>query len=149
MIPFPLLPDELQPKLNLPRSGSRARQLAEASRNYAIAVRVRAGENDAVAGIRRGEVRMVEDIEELDPELRVEAFGDRGLLEQREVEDLQARPGQHVPPFGPVETRRLKLERGRIHVAVGVACDRAVVAAARYHVRALRLPVVNPVARAV
>src|SRR5882762_5434591 len=80
--PAPLLPDDLQPKLNLPRVGGCS--INRTCTPYRCSVLI---EKRAVCNGRL-EVGAVEDVEELRPKLRVEVLRnspDVGVLEQREI----------------------------------------------------------------
>src|ERR1700693_6428283 len=74
-VPFPALlvtlplPDDLQSELNLPRGDLQVGELAEASHREPAAV-----ERRQVIRIRRCEVRVIQHIEELGPELNIEAL---------------------------------------------------------------------------
>ena len=75
-LPVRFLEREPQPKLNLPRIAERAAHDPEGGRH--------------LSGIRGGKLRVVEDVEELRPELEVHPFPrpEGRSLEHREVEVL-------------------------------------------------------------
>src|SRR5262245_7669621 len=148
--PWPLLsPEKLQAELNLARTDSCLRQLSEGARNDSRAGRVHTIEDDAVCGIWRREIRDVEYIEKLPSELRVEAFGDAGLFEQRKIKGPQIRPFQRVPAQVAVETRRLQRECGRVEISIRIARDGALKRAPWRQIRPLCLQIVDPVAGAI
>src|SRR5215510_7046742 len=98
------LETELHRHLNLPR-----RRAEEQARNHACA-RVA----DGVAG--RGELRVIESVEELEFELVLETFAEARHLDEREVYVLLSRRAQNVAPGVAVGTRVVRGRRERAQI---------------------------------
>src|SRR5580658_1457531 len=84
---------QLQSKLNL----SRIERIVASGPNFSevgvcVTARARSRYNSITAEVGRVKVRMVENVEELRPELHGEAFVQLECLEEREIEPVEARP---------------------------------------------------------
>src|SRR5215470_4124836 len=76
--------------------------------------------------LRVHELRMVECIERLQPELKAQPLRNRKVLEQRQIEIIDARRAQDVATRGARDARRRLCERGFVEPRVNRARDAAV-----------------------
>src|SRR5262249_26457640 len=100
-----VLPTQFQSELKLPGSGRRAGDHSGGGRNAG------GRERD---GIRRVEIRPVQDVEELRAELQVQSFTYPGGLQKRQVQSRQPRTNQRVSAKVSVEPAVVRRrEKGR------------------------------------
>src|ERR1700676_2066959 len=90
------LPDQFQPKLNLPRGRGRARDCSGSPRDSGRSKHYQ---------IRRIEIRTVQQIENFCAKLKAESLVESCLFQHREVPRGQARTNQRVPSQVAVETQ--------------------------------------------
>ena len=105
-----ILPEKLQGELDLPRRGS-AENLHESRRTNACpGFTSECAETSAGASARRGKVYVVEEVEELRPELQGLRLRELEILEQSKVQILGFRSPKRVAPQSPECVRRRKRE---------------------------------------
>src|SRR5437016_5141324 len=85
---------ELERKLNLPRIVRRITGRADFAKVRVLEVYRAPDRHDTVAAkSRRVEVRVVENVENLCPELQPESLLDGKIFEEREIQPMETRPG--------------------------------------------------------
>src|SRR5579863_813564 len=124
------LPNQLQRELNLPHGNLRRGEYAKARRRGS-----RGAKRFEIAGGWRREVRAIQHVEKLSPELHVEGFGDFlyvGILDHGEVEVEQARSNDGVASEVAHEIdARERIQRRRSRIVRGVVYKETFIAAER------------------